>query len=48
MFKDSRIGRYLIGKCYNEETANLLNYFTLSISDKEIEKELFLHRATQF
>jgi hypothetical protein len=48
MFSNSRIGRYVIGKCFDEETANLLNYITLSISDKDIRQELVIHRGMQY
>jgi hypothetical protein len=47
IFRNNRIGRYLIEKCFDEETANLLNYVTLSISDKEIQKELSIHKGRQ-
>jgi hypothetical protein len=33
---------------FDEETANLLNYATLVISDSEINQELLIHRGKQF
>jgi hypothetical protein len=48
VFWDSRLGRYFNKKLFDEETANLLNYVTLVISDAEINKELIIHRGKQF
>ena len=48
MFGDSRLGRYLKKRCYDEETGFLLNYVTLVISEPEIKKQLFNHKGEQF
>ncbi len=48
MFSNNRFGRYVIAKFFDEETAYLLNYITLSISDKDIRQELVKHRGMQY
>jgi hypothetical protein len=48
MFGESRVGRYLKKRCYDEETGFLLNYVTLVISEPEIKKQLFNHKGEQF
>ena len=48
MFRNSRFGRYLNRKCFDEETGYLLNYVTLIISDPELEMQVKKHRGKQF